>query len=590
MKKIIFTSFLLLACTGTYCQLHFENIAQAAGIRYFKTEFSIGNGISFVDFNNDGWDDLTIGTPSGKFIDFYENKQGTFERIFPLVSHRDESKQVLWVDFDNDGDKDLFVASLAGANRLYENQGNLEMVDITEAANLPLQDEYTYGAVWADYNRDGWLDLYFGNHKDTRYDKYNKLFRNNGDGTFTDVSAESRSNDLNKVPFCSAFFDFNNDNWPDIYTANDKLSYNTLLLNLGNGRFSDIGDLVNADQKMNAMCVNVGDYDNDGWQDIYITNTPIGNRLLRNQGIIIEGELPIFEEVAEQAGVGYFGNGWGSNFLDADNDGDLDLYVSGSAKIKSQQNRTSLFYENLGNGTFSIPEIGMGADSATSYVNAVGDINNDGFPDLAVQNNPPYYHHLWKNGGNTNNWLKINLEGKISNQDAVGAKVELFTNGTYQQRYRQCGSGFMGQNSTSLLFGLKDQEVVDSLVITWPTGHIDHFNALAANQVLHFIEGESSNGNILVDTDLNILVSSTSTIKPASLSIYPNPAVDYLWINQEFIGPFDYQLFSLKGELIQSKQRNYKPEVKVTNLPTGQYLLVIQDQNKATYSAYFYKK
>ncbi|MEO0341169.1 MAG: VCBS repeat-containing protein, partial [Bacteroidota bacterium] len=315
MKKILLLMQCLLVCGVLHTQVLFEDVGLAVGLRFGNSVSNIGNGISFVDFNQDGWDDLTIGTNAGKFIDFYLNDRGTYRRILPLVNHKDEAKQILWVDYDNDADLDLFVASYDGLNRLYQNQGELQMVDVTQAVGLPMNTEYTFGATWGDFDRDGWLDLYFGNHKDVTPDKYNKLFRSNGDGTFSDISQTSKAADLNKVPYCSAFLDFNNDLWPDIYTANDKLTYNTLLMNQGNGHFYDVSDLSQSGLKMNAMCVNVGDFNNDGWQDIYITNTPIGNRLLQNTGPGAFERIAVFEEVAEQAGVGYYGHGWASNFL-----------------------------------------------------------------------------------------------------------------------------------------------------------------------------------------------------------------------------------------------------------------------------------
>lgn len=495
--------FVILFITPVFtsAQIHFDNQAQELGIRAFKTSYSIGNGVSFVDFNQDGWDDLTIGTPNRKFIDFYLNEEGTFKRIYPLVLHFDESKQIIWVDFDNDGDLDLFVATYAGPNRLYENTGDLVFEDITESAGLPMNDEYTYGAVWGDYDRDGWLDLYLGTHKDVNPNKYNKLFRNLGNGTFKDVSAASNTSDLNKLPFCSGFIDINNDNWPDLYTANDKLTYNTLLFNKGDGTFSSVADIAEAELRMNAMCVNMGDYNNDGWQDIYVTNTPIGNKLLRNEGLKPGLRIAYFSEVAQESGVGYYGNGWASNFLDADNDGDLDLYVNGSMKIPAIGKRTSIFYENMGDGTFSSPDVGMQGDSMESYVNAIGDVNNDGDPDIAVQNNPPAYHHCWINSGNSNNWIKIDLEGQKSNRDAVGAKIEIYADSLYQMRFRNCGNGFMGQNSKMVTIGCGGFSQIDSLVITWPTGHIDRFYQLEVNQLHKIQEGQSTNGQIYVDDD-----------------------------------------------------------------------------------------
>lgn len=573
----LFIGLLLLPLPGI-AQIHFQNQAEQLGIVALKTDFSIGNGVSFVDFNQDGWDDLTIGTPKGKFIDFYQNQGGTFKRIFPLVTHRDESKQIIWVDFDNDNDLDLFVATYDGPNRLYENKGDLQFEDITEQSGLPLQDEYTYGAVWGDYNRDGWLDLYFGSHKDVTPDKYNKLFRNEGNKTFTDVSQATQSADLNKVPFCSGFIDVNNDQWPDIYTANDKLTYNTLLVNNRRGEFLSVGDLTHSDLRMNAMCVNMGDFNNDGWQDIYVTNTPIGNKLLRNDGLQAASILPTFTEIAEAAGVGYYGHSWASNFLDADNDGDLDLYVSGTMKISSMANRTSLFYENLGDGTFRTPDVGMAADSARSFVNAIGDVNQDGYPDIAVQNNPPNYHHCWVNSGGNLNWIKVKLKGVKSNRDAVGARVEVYCDSLYQMQYRNCGNGFMGQNTQTLLFGCNRFEQADSLVITWPTGHVDRFYNLATNDSYFIEEGQSSDGQIWVSPEVQVTVSNLKRIlkEAEPLIIYPIPAIDQIKIPSSSDPIKESWLINQNGQFISTQTIRNANAWNIEELPAGAYWLLLQ--------------
>ena len=579
-RRILFSFLPFLPILGQ-AQIHFENQAEQLGIRTLKTEFSIGNGVSFVDFNQDGWDDLTIGTPKGKFIDFYENQGGTFKRIFPLVTHRDESKQINWVDFDNDGDLDLFVATYDGPNRLYENLGALQLEDITERAGLPMQDEYTYGAVWGDYDRDGWLDLYIGSHKDVTPDKYNKLFRNQGDKTFRDVSTETNTADLDKVPFCSGFIDINNDLWPDIYTANDKLTYNTLLLNQRNGSFSPVGDLARADLRMNAMCVNMGDFNNDGWQDIYITNTPVGNKLLRNNGIQSGLNFPSFSEVAEAAGVGYYGHSWASNFLDADNDGDLDLYVSGTMKLNHFGNRTSIFYENIGQGLFITPSAGMAGDSARSFVNAVGDANRDGYPDIAVQNNPPNFHHCWVNSGGSNHWIKLQLEGVKSNRDAVGARVEVFADTLYQMRYRNCGNGFMGQNSKTLTFGCKGYEQIDSVIITWPTGHIDKFFHLETKKAYQIQEGQSTNGIIWVAPEVQLTVTGLKQLlsRAAQVNIFPVPAIDHIYIEEIRTSEQDAWIINQQGQVIPAGQLKDGRSVNISTLGAGTYWLLIRFQS-----------
>jgi hypothetical protein len=531
MKKMFGVVSTLLLSQMMYGQLYFTESADTLAIDEIKTEASIGNGISMVDFDGDGLDDVTIGTQPGKPIAFFRNTGDGFVRMPDLVDHQEEAKQVLWVDYDNDGDKDLHVSTFDGISRLYQNRGDLQLVDVTEAAGLPMEAFYYYGTCWADYNRDGWLDFYTIDHNFFIAQSRNHLFRNNGDGTFTDVTVSSGTLDPGKIPFCSAFMDVNNDKWPDIYTAADKLTFNSLLLNNGNGTFWDVSEASNADQRMNAMCVAVGDYDNNGWQDVYITNTPIGNALLRNPGPVGNIRYPVFEEVGDESGTGFYENSWGANFLDADNDGYLDLYVSGS--VGGSDAVSAELYHNNGDGTFSVPEdAGMEGDTTRSFCNAIGDLDQNGFPDIVVINNPPYRHQVWMNEAPSgNNWVKIRLQGVLSNRDAVGTRIEAYSGGQYQQRFTHCGIGFMAQNSATEIMGVGSRTIVDSLVITWPTGHQDRFFDLETNQLYEIEEGMSTGGTIEVDPELNII---THARQPGALQtpimLFPNPGGSELHI------------------------------------------------------------
>ena len=581
MRTGLTTLLILFGLVYALAQPYFSEVALTVGIEAPKTEKSLGNGTSFADFDGDGLDDITIGTQAGETIAFFRNEGGTFRRMPPLVPHTAESKQVLWVDYDNDGDKDLFVASFGAPNRLYQNQGGLLMIDVTDSAGLPLETSYTFGACWGDYNRDGLLDLYFGTRKDIIPDKRNYLYKNLGNGTFRDVSQSSNTADHGKLPFCSAFIDYNGDGWPDIYTANDKLTRNTLLLNNRNGTFTDTGSESRADTRLNAMCVAVGDFDNDGWQDLYISNTPSGNALLHNEAARTAFGPVKFAEIAGEAGVGFYGNGWGSNFFDADNDGDLDLYAGGTMALEDHGRRSSLFYLNTGQNTFTIPDVGMAGDSTISYSNSIGDFNNDGSPDILVQNDPPHHHHLWQNSTSSQNWIKIRLSGVLSNRDAVGAKVEVFSAGHYQMRYRHCGIGFMGQNSDTEIVGLGSREQADSVVITWPTGHRDRLYDIAPNQVLEIREGSTTGGQIEVDPSLRLLTTSArqESLDSVPVRIAPNPFRDEIRIEADKQVMYQYRILDLSGRPLEYgiiEAGNFN--VDLQHLPSGILWLQLWDR------------
>ena len=587
---------LLLFSDSLEAQPSFSNTALERGIDTQKTTLSIGNGVSFRDFNEDGLDDLTFGTESGRFMDFYINEGGQFRKIAPLIDNQDEVKQVLWVDFDNDGDQDLYLATTKAANRLYERVGDLELIDITAEAELSLKENESYGAVFGDFNRDGWLDLYYGEREWPVGNS--QLYVNDGDGTFTKISLNSNTLDDEKLPFCSAFFDYNNDNWPDLYTAQDKLRLNTLLRNDGNCRFTDVSIDTRSNLPMNAMCVAVGDYDNDGWQDVYITNTPVGNALLRN----LPGE-DRFDEVSFETGTGFYGNGWGANFLDADNDGYLDLYVCGSmvgADVISNE-----FYRNNGDGTFAQGEYGFVGDTVSSYVNAYGDFNQDGYPDIAVKNDAPFDAQFWENSGHTNNWLKVALRGVVSNRDGIGALVKVYTGTITQSRSTHCGLGFLGQNTHDNMFGLGSKQQVDSVQVLWPSGHVDRLFGLGVNRRIVIEEGSTTGQNI--DIDPNIPINCRSLADPVGeepdpdpepgivLSvpseehlIYPNPAAEHLILSQSLLGA-KVVITDLSGKQRMSMW-NETGTVDISELSTNAYVLHIYQSGEWTYSQVILKQ
>lgn len=580
--RFLYTCLLISYSFSLFGQISFQERATQKNVDHSLKDWTIGGGTSVYDFNGDGLDDLTLATDAGEPLAFYLNKGTNFELLPPLVDNQELVKQILWADYDNDGDADLYIAAFDGINRFYENKGELNFVEITESAGFPMENHRGFGACWGDYNRDGWLDLYYTSRAIPGTGKNrNRLFQNNADGTFTEVTDASNTSDENRLPFCAAFLDYNNDKWPDIYIANDKKRGNTLLENNGDLTFRNVGVATKANLRMDAMCVNSADINKDGWLDIYVTNIPEGNKMLLNQPSA-DGLTNTFEEVADALGIGFYGIGWGSNFFDADNDGDLDLYVSAS-NLTGGESISSAFYENVEPQQFEklfIP--GMLKDTAYSFSNSIGDFNNDGFIDIIVQNNPPFDFYLWENTtvvNNRNKWLKFRLEGVKSNRDAIGAKIESYVNSNYQSSYTFCGFGFLGQNSYWQHIGLGNNDQLDSLIITWPTGHIDKFYQLTANQSLTFKEGQSTNGEIQVDSDITLLEGNFSTntteIKSEfSVQAYPNPSAQQLTITSEI--PFsNLAIFDIHGRLIleQYSSPSYKVSIDISKLEKGTYWL-----------------
>lgn len=472
-----------------YAQIHYTESAAQVGIEYSFNGDKPSGGVSFYDFDNDGWDDITLASAEGEDLIFYKNFGGYFKRVeFNGLDDKSEARQVLWVDYDNDGDQDIFITSSFSLNRLYNNDGDMNFIEVTEVANLPLEFTPTQGAAWGDYNNDGFLDLYTTDRRNGDVEEEiikNHLFLNNQDGTFSEVTQFANVDDEGKAPWCASFLDFDNDGWQDIYVAQDKKTRNSLFRNNGDGTFQDISELSNSDLRINSMSVTMGDYDNNGFLDIYVTNTSEGNKLLRNNGDLT------FTELAEEKGVGFHGIGWGAQFLDSDNDGDLDLYVSGS--MVGSDKISSIFYENIDFTHFIIPEnAGFAGDTVMSFSNAVGDLNNDGYPDIVVNNPSPFSIMIWENAGGNNQWIKIKLEGRESNRNGIGSRIEVFSNGTKYLRTTHCGEGFLGQNSGNILFGIGNSLKADSIIIHWPSGNLDILHEIPAAQHITVIEGSTS--------------------------------------------------------------------------------------------------
>lgn len=588
MKKLILIWSICLYASVFYGQIFYTDIAVAAGIHH-KYVGVLGGGVSFYDFSGDGLDDLTLATGEGEKIQFYLNEGGDFTELFPLVDHSGQVKQILWADIDNDGDSDLFITAYDGPNKLYENKGDLTFEDVTESAGLMTNDNPTYGACIGDYDRDGWLDIYF-NERVPFMSQENRhyLFRNNAGAniSFTNVTEYSGTKDVGGVPFCSAFLDYNNDRWPDIYTAHDKFSNpNTLFENNGdaseNGTtFTNVSDPSNSDISIDAMCVTAGDYNNDGNVDIYVTNTHMGNALLQNLGPF--GDQYKFADIAQFSGTSFNGVGWSSVFLDADNDCDLDLYVSGS--LSNSDTVSSAFYENINGSSFQRVYDGFEKDTTTTYSNAWGDINNDGYPDIFAQNQTPYKSQLWENSGGDFNWLKIDLQGVLSNRDAIGSLVELYVNGIYQMRYTQCGSGFLGQNSGVDIFGIGEAEIVDSIVVTWPTGHVDKLYDVENGQTISVLEGSTTQGEINVDDDVVLLVP-VSNIKDEfeeyRVVISPSPANKVLSIAVDNLAPNSiWVIFDINGRLVKQGKLFSDNSVDVYDLNSGIHYLSIFEKGE----------
>ena len=560
----IFTILYFLNITFCFAQLSFQDSATAKGVGAAYGVSTYGGGVSFSDFDGDGWDDLTYSTTDGQEVYFFKNNNGVFSQVDLGINDTYRTKQVIWVDYDNDGDKDFVATSITGLNKFYRNEGSLTFTDITNSIGFFTNNLYTYGISFGDIDNDGDLDAFISNRDEVTFNQYSYLYRNDN-GVYVDISSTAGIYLGNQLSFCSAFFDYDNDGDQDIYVANDKVANkNRLYQNDGLGNFTDVSDSSGAGIAIDAMSTTIADYNYDGWFDIYVSNTTAGNYQLKNNG---DGT---FTNVAPIVGTTFNSIGWGSVFLDADCDADLDLYISGSMIGNVPNYLSAAFYENNGTNNYFIPSgIGFANDLRKSYSNAMGDFNNDGLPDIVVMNDTDNYF-LWENTTtNTNNWLKVKLEGVISNKDGIGSKIEIAIGGNKQYRYTLCGEGYLGQNSGTEMFGLGSANTIDYIKVNWLSGTEDVFYNISANQTLNIVEGAPL---------------SVEEFSINNLSIYPNPTNGLVKISN-LKEDIELTVFNVLGKRLAVKTiAPTKNTIDLHDYPKGIYLFTFKDAfgNKTT--------
>jgi enediyne biosynthesis protein E4 len=531
----------------------YVDVAEQAGLTAVNTWGGIhhksyiieakGSGIAFFDYDNDGWLDIYLTNGSrvdNKFPDgkvphthlYKNNRDGTFTDVTEKSGLGRTGWQVgvCVGDYDNDGWDDLFL-TFWGHNVLFHNNGDGTFTDMTRKAGLYEEAvRWGSGCTWIDYDRDGWLDLFVahyivldlaktpapGQAGNCQWKGFpvmcgphglpgetNNLYHNNGDGTFTDVT--EKAGILAPGPrysITAVSYDFDNDGWPDIYVAVDS-EPSILYHNKHDGTFEDIavvaGCAYNEDGQAQAgMGVGVGDYDCDGWFDIFKTNFADDTaNLYHNSG---DGT---FTDNTFMSGVGVNTQNvqWGCGFADYDNDGWPDIIqVNGHVYPEVDEHHLGqtfkeprIVYHNLGNGRFQDVSAQMGPGITERFSSrgcAFGDFDNDGDIDIVVNNMNDRPSLLRNDGGNKNRWIKVKLLGTKCNRTALGARVRVVTGSHSQIDEVHSGSSVMSQCDLRLHFGLGQAQVVDSLEVKWPTTQkVEKFEHLEVNQIVTIQEG-----------------------------------------------------------------------------------------------------
>ena len=562
MKKI-YSIALSILCIGAVYSQTYTDVAISQGINFTNSGF-YGGGVSFSDFNKDGFDDISIASSGVIPIGCFKNTGSTFQAVnIQVCSNAAKSDCILWADYDNDGYEDLLITSFGGITRLYHNTNNVDFTEVTTSAGLSLDSMYATGACWGDYDNDGYIDMYVSVYRGfmgSSMDIPDMLYHNDHNGHFTNVTQAAGVLNTNTMPFCPAFFDYNNDGLLDLYIASDHLRGNVLYKNNGNGTFSNVSAASHSDVHGATMGLAIGDYDNNGYLDLYISNGEQGNYLLKNNG---DGT---FTDEADTYGVGVYRICWGNNFIDYNNDGMLDIFCCTS---NGAPDHKPYLFKNMGAGGFT-RVTGIGLDQQHySYGTAAGDINNDGYPDISVVNwNDPA--NLYKSSGGTNKWLKVKLNGNATNRDGIGSRIEIYAGGTRQIRPVLCGQSYLSQNSYVQMIGLGNSAVVDSLIVKWQSGWTTTLTNVDVNQTLVIDEnspiGIIHNGNG-IPSEYNLMQNYPNPFNPSTRIKYALPKSGYVTL----------EVFDILGNkvasLVNAQQQAgyYETEFNASALASGIY-------------------
>lgn len=544
------TSELERAVPAGYPNVKFVNAAATAGInfKHFGGKRStqlpedMASAAAWGDYDGDGFLDLYVcnvaapltatpeeiaASPASNRL-YHNNGNGKFTDVTDRagVGFRGIGNGVAWADFDNNGTLDLIVTSY---NRLmlYRNRGDGTFEDVSKTAGLDSFRGYWAGPAWGDYDRDGFVDLYICGYVQYKFDpgfvgkssrqytemvpftinpssyppERNLLFHNNGNGTFTELGKKLGVDNPTGRSLSASWADFNNDGWPDIYVAND-ISDNVFYLNLGNGKFKDISHPAWVADYRGAMGLGVGDWDNDGDLDMFVTHWIAQENALYTNLLITPGaQAPAsklrFQDIADSEGLGQIALsviGWGGGFFDYDNDGFLDVLAVNGSTFQKEQDPSQLapmknfLFWNKGpdEGYFELGEV-AGAVFKEAHVGrgaTFGDYDNDGDVDVFIVNHSEAPTLLRNEGGNKNHWLTVRLKCTKSNRSGIGTRVIVETEAGRQLQEIGSQPSYMSQSNLEAHFGLGPAQKVKNLKVQFPSGVTREQAGLDVNQIV----------------------------------------------------------------------------------------------------------
>ncbi len=511
--------------------IRFTDVTRQAGIDFVHSSGSrthqlpedMGSGVAWGDYDNDGWPDLYLVNqpgpwgakpgPDAPFSHLYRNdRDGTFTDVTVeagVANRGGYGMGAAWGDYDNDGNLDLYVTN-DGRSVLYHNNGNGTFTDATDRAGVA-NDRWGLTPAWVDYDHDGYLDLYVANY--VKYDARqvpasstsqdwgpnvpftlnpssfdpapNRLYRNNRDGTFTDVAPQLGVANPGGRSLSAAFADFDRNGWDDLYVGND-ISSNRMYENLGHGRFRDVSASSWTEENRGTMGVAVGDFDGDGDSDMFLTHwIGEGYALYANLWAEQGGKGPLhFSDMADEYGCGGIAMGdagWSAFFFDFDNDGRLDLMAINGSTLEDKGDRTKLvparpflFWSRGAEGYYDLARAGAAGDALNAPIvgrgAAYADYDHDGDLDVIVTTNHGRPMLLRSDGNGHNHWLAVHLIGRRANRSGYGAKVSLEAGGTRQFREYGATGNYLSQSAPEAWFGLGQTTAVDRIEVQWPGG------------------------------------------------------------------------------------------------------------------------
>jgi hypothetical protein len=604
----------------------FNDITVGAGINhvYDYGDFHFGGGAAVIDYDNDGYEDLYLVGGTNPDALYKNNGDGTFTDVFAGTGIS-ETDTVITIgaiagDINNDGYADLFITTRSSVsdydrwtyNLLYLNNGDGTFSNISSSAGIYNKTSFSTSAAMADYNKDGYLDIYVLNFLGVpiyslldsstasgipgtpRPGSDNFLFTNNGDMTFTENAISMGVVDSG-CGWATIFSDFNGDSNLDLYTANDfgpKCRPNGLYINnYPTSSFTDFSAGSNTNAAINAMGVDAGDINEDGMLDYYVTDLDT-NILYVNMGAGIFSDETISKNVINsgwQLPGGHRASvGWGANFFDYDHDSYIDLFVCNGAlnPMMTQTNQVDTFYNpNImyHNGpSFTFTEMGSSLgldDPQRGRGSVIFDYDNDGDMDLFVVNQRHYQGYginenptskLYQNNAASGNWLKVALQGSAANSQGIGSLISLYSNGRKLIREVHAGSSHLSSSSPIAHFGIDTIAMIDSVSVNWLNGNQTTVYDISPNQKI----------------TINEAPDDIQSQKLSSFLIYPNPFQDSFIINTDGLIGYTYTVFDMSGRVVLSGQINRsQTQINCSSIDIGSYNIVFRKKNMQSFNS-----